>query len=173
LPQPSKPTNSADRKRLMYLSLAIFAFFSILIAEFYNIQILEGDKWSKEANKQHFFIVKEPFMRGRFISNSNIKKGHPEAPQSFVIDVQKYHLYTDPESIPIGRREAIAENLSIILNLQVQQQKLLRGQFDRKSRSRKLAMWLDKDARDNIMQWWLPYARTHKIPRNALFFVSD
>jgi len=34
-------------------------------------------------------------------------------------------------------------------------------------------MWLDRDTRDTITKWWFPYAKKHKIARNALFFVSD
>jgi len=163
----------SDRRRLVFLSLAIFIFSSLLIAQFYKIQIIEGDKWSKEADKQHYFIVKEPFMRGTFISNNTVKKGHPEAAQSFVIDVQKFHLYADPQSIPADHREKIAKTLGELIKLDHSKQPAFRSQFNHKSRSRKLAMWLDKEHHDNIMKWWLPYARAHKIPRNALFFVSD
>ncbi|MFQ5729555.1 MAG: hypothetical protein ACE5GN_04260, partial [Waddliaceae bacterium] len=35
----------------------------------------------------------------------------------------------------------------------------LRSQFDRKSRSRKLAMWLDSETRDSPLSWWQSYAR--------------
>jgi cell division protein FtsI (penicillin-binding protein 3) len=59
------------------------------------------------------------------------------------------------------------------LKLSDQEKISFREQFDRKSRDRKLAMWLDKEIKDLIMDWWLPYSRKHKIPRNALFFVSD
>ena len=171
--QKSKFTGFPDRKRLLCLSLSIFALFALLIAQFYDIQIIEGDKWSKEADKQHYFIVKEPFMRGIFISNTSLKKGHPEAPQSFVIDVQKFHLYADPKSIPEAHRDEVAKVFANILDLDAPAKKELRSQFDRKSRSRKLAMWLDGEKHDAVLKWWLPYASANKIPRNAIFFVSD
>lgn len=171
--QKNQPTNQAERKRLLYLSLFIFTLFSLLIIQFYTIQIIEGDKWSGVADRQHYFIVNEPFMRGTFISNTSIKKGHPEVPQSFVIDVQKFHLYADPVSINPDFREEVAENLSSILNLDEEGKKELAANFNRKSRSRKLAMWLDKETYDAIFSWWTPFARANKIPRNALFFVSD
>ncbi len=171
--QNKTPTNSLDRKRLLCLSLSIFALYALLITQFYDIQIIEGDKWSKEADKQHYFIVKEPFMRGIFISNTSIKKGHPEAPQSFVIDVQKFHLYADPKSIPEAHREAVAKVLANILDLDAAEKQALRSQFDRKSRSRKLAMWLDGERHAAILKWWGPFAGANKIPRNALFFVAD
>lgn len=167
------PPNFSDRKRLLYLSLGIFALFAVLIGQFYKIQMIEGDRWSKEADKQHYFIVKEPFLRGTFISNTAVKKGHIESPQSFVIDVQKFHLYADPLSIPPAHRSAVTRHIAAVLDLKAPEQTILRRQLQRKSRSRKLAAWLDRESRDAITQWWLPYARRNKIPRNAIFFVND
>lgn len=169
----SDPPNFKDGKRLLCLSLCIFALFAVLIAQFYHIQIVDGDRWSKEADRQHYFIVKEPFLRGTFISNTSIKKGHNEVPQSFAIDVQKFHLYADPTAIPSEHLLVVGRRLSALLDLKSQEQLLLKRQLQKKSHSRKLAMWLDRESRDAITQWWLPYARKNKIPRNALFFVND
>jgi cell division protein FtsI (penicillin-binding protein 3) len=166
-------TCSSDRKRLLFLSLFVIMLFAVLIVQFYHIQIIEGEKWSKTAEKQHYFLVKEPFMRGRFISNTAIKKGHPETAQSFVIDVQKFHLYADPLSIPAEHREAVAGQIASTLHLDDEEKKELSLNLDRKSRSRKLAMWLDKESHDELLNWWHPFAKANKIPRNALFFASD
>lgn len=165
--------SSSDQKRLVGLAMGIFLLFSLLIAQFYRIQINEGEKWTHEARKQHFFVVKEPFLRGTFFSNTSIKKGHPELSQSFVVDVQKFHLYIDPEAIPKTHRKPIAAGLLKKLDLSTSEKIVFQKQFLRKSRSRKLAMWLDLDTRDAIMEWWLPYAKQHKIARNAIFFVND
>lgn len=162
-----------DRKRLLILSLVIFALFSILIAQFYTIQIIDGDKWKEIATKQHYFIVRDPFKRGQFISNTEIKKGHPEDSRSFVFDVQKFHLYADPKSIPEAFKESIGSHLAEILNLHGEDKNTLQHSLQRKSRSRKLSMWLDKDTYEAILEWWNPYSRKNKIPRNALFFVTD
>jgi cell division protein FtsI (penicillin-binding protein 3) len=143
-------THFKDRKRLLCISLAIFACFALLVAQFYKIQILEGDKWTKMGDRQHYFIVKEPFMRGTFISNTAIKKGHPEVPQSFVIDVKKFHLFSDSSSIPPQHRDAIAHALADILGIDPAQEQKLKSHLSRKSRSRKLAMWLDKHVHDAI-----------------------
>lgn len=168
-----KMTENKDRTRMLWLAIGIFVLFSLLIAQFYKIQIVEGEKWTKEAKKQHFFIVKEPFLRGTFFSNTWIKKGHPEKPQRFVVDVEKFHLYVDPLSIPFECRNEIADYLMSLLDLSLDEKSLFREQFDKQSRSRKLAMWLDHEMNATVMHWWLPYAREHGIPRNALFFVSD
>lgn len=162
-----------DQKRLAGIGVFIMALFSLLIAQFYRIQIVEGERWSKEADRQHFFMVREPFHRGRLISNTSLTRSHPETPQSFVIDVQKFHLHVDPESLPQKARDPIANHLMAILDLNVEEKKNFRKQFDWKSRNRKLAMWLDVESRDAIMEWWTPFAKKNHLPRNALFFVND
>jgi len=162
-----------SRKRLTIIALFIFALFSLLIAKFYKIQIIEGLKWTKKANNQHYFVINEPFTRGRFFSNTSLSRHHPEKPQSFVIDVKKFHLHIDPDSIPLNQRDAIATHLIANLKLTVDEEMECRHQFDYKSRDRKIAMWLDKETKDSIMDWWIPFAKKRSIPRNALFFLSD
>jgi len=115
--KPGKPLKSKDRKLLVALGLFLFALFSLLIAQFYRIQIIEGDKWIKEANRQHILVVNEPFKRGTFYSNTSIKKGNPETPQKFTSDIQKFHLYIDPESIPVKHRAPMAKFLLNVLDL--------------------------------------------------------
>ncbi|MCB1111297.1 MAG: penicillin-binding protein 2 [Chlamydiia bacterium] len=168
-----RPVGQRDRKRLLYLGIFIVALFSLLIAQFYNIQIVEGDKWVAQARKQHFFSVTEPFMRGTFFSNTSIKRAHPESPQRFVVDIQKFHLHADPQSIPEQYRNEIADALMNKLTLTASEQLNFRSHFDRKSRNRKLAMWLDHEKQEELLKWWRPYARARKIPNNALFFVKD
>lgn len=169
----NSPVTSKERRRLLWIALFIFILFSLLIAQFYNIQILEGEKWAAQAQKQHFFIIKEPFIRGTFYSNPYVRQGHPPHPQRFVTDVPKFHLYADPESIPAYLKEDVTEQLVARLALSISERLQLRQQLDKPSRSRKLAMWLDKETHQNLSQWWQAFARQHKIPRNALFFVKD
>ena len=94
------PNNTKEKRRQIWIVLGIVFLFSMLVAQFYVIQIIEGKKWSIQAQKQHFFLIKEPFIRGAFYSNSFIKQGHPAEPQRLVIDVPKFHLFADCESIP-------------------------------------------------------------------------
>ncbi len=167
------PIINQERRRLLWLASFIFVLFSLLIAQFYRIQILEGKKWALQAQKQHFFIIKEPFIRGTFYANPYIRKGHPAEPQRFVMDVPKFHLYADPESIPSPLKDEIANQLLMRLSLNISERLNLRQQLDKRSRSRRLAMWLDKENHRHINQWWQIYARQNKIPRNALFFIKD
>jgi len=166
-------TTNFDRKRVLTIALILFGLFTLLIAQFYKIQVIEGDKWLKQADRQHFFIVKEPFKRGTFFANNTVKKGHPEALQPFVVDLPKFHLYLDPEAIPPELRDAVANRLTTIIGLTSGERGTFRKQFDYKSRSRKLAMWLDRSTRNDIQSWWQTYARQNKLPPNALFFVGD
>lgn len=167
------PVTTQEKYRLLWIALLIFILFSLLIAQFYRIQILEGKKWALQAQKQHFFVVKEPFIRGTFYSNPYIRQGHPPEPQRFVVDVPKFHLYADPDSIPQQFKDEVADQVLARLSLIGVEHLQLRYQLEKKSRSRKLAMWLDKETYRGLNQWWQAYARQYKIPRNALFFVKD
>lgn len=171
--ETKRPTMTAKRKRpLILLACLLFFAFALLILQFYKIQILEGDKWQKKARAQHEIIVKEPCKRGAFFSNTSVKEGHPEKKVPFVVDLQRFHLYADPESIPQEYRQEIAVTVYQTLLPQDPFPHFAEN-FEKKSRSRKLAMWLSQDAKDDLLAWWAPYARTRKIPSNALFFVSD
>lgn len=170
--RPAGPKPEA-RKRLVWVTLCVFALFSLLIVQFFRIQIIEGDKWTRKAKSQHQLVVTEPFKRGLFYSNTALKSRHPEMSQAFVIDVPKFHLYADPNSIPVRCRLEIAQKITSLLDFKEPERGKLRQQLERKSRSRKLAAWLDKEQCDLLNQWWFGYARAKKIPRNALFFVQD
>lgn len=160
-----------DRKRLLILALGIFSFFSILIAQFYRIQIIQGEKWAAQAKKQHFFTVTEPFMRGSFYANTTLQPGHPETLKPLVVDIQKYHLFIDPESIPENKKEEVAKRIvSLIPSASYED---IRAHFDVKTRSRRLLMWLDRVQMEAVQSWWLAFSRQNRIARNALFFVSD
>lgn len=171
--QQKNPITTKHRKRLVFVALGIFSLFSLLVFQFFKIQIVNGDKWSRVAEMQHFFTVREPFMRGTFWSNTSIKRGHPDKPYRFVLDIEKFHLFIDPVSIPKNHRDPIASYLIDQLEISQQEKQIFRSHFDRNSRSRKLAMWLDRETRDSILSWWQSYARRHRIVRNALYFVAD
>ncbi|MBS0626326.1 MAG: penicillin-binding protein 2 [Verrucomicrobia bacterium] len=170
---PSPPVGSADRKRLLFVAVFLFVLFGLLIVRFYQIQIVEGEKWKQIAMSQHETIVTEPFMRGSFFSNTSIKKGHPEAEQPFVIDVMKFHLFIDPDSIPVEARSQMAAELFDLLKIPTSERNELRAEFDRKSRSRKLASWMEREEKEKILSWWNEFAKQRKIARNALYFLSD
>jgi len=155
------------------MMLTLVILFGLLIIKFYHIQIIENEKWTKAANRQHYFTIKEPFLRGVFYSNNTLKKGHLEPPQPFVVDIEKFHLFVDPESLPEANKETISRTLIAMLEIGTDERINFNKQFFRKSRSRKLAMWLSKETIDTLMQWWIPYAKKHKIPRNALYVTND
>ncbi len=167
------PVTLDEKRRALCIATFIFVLFSLLIAQFFNIQILEGDKWLEIAERQHYFIVKEPFKRGTFYASSQYKQGHPAEQQRFVVDIPKFHLYADPKSFPDELKDEVSENILARLGMSLDERIDLRKQFDKKSRSRKLAMWLDEEMYAGLNEWWQKFARKNKIPRNALFFVKD
>lgn len=160
-------------KRIVLVALGVFLLLSFLIIQFFKIQIIDRDKWSEIANKQHFFIIEEPFLRGGFWSNTELRKKHPEKPQRFVLEIQKFHLYADPNSIPVQNREKIADYLTEVLDLDAFGRSHLMKQLQKDSRSRKLALWLEQDVKDKIQNWWLDFSKHFKIPRNALYFIPQ
>ena len=163
-----------DRKRMVVMAISTFVLFFLLISQFFNIQILQEEKWSKRAEGQHYFTVHEPFRRGRFFSNVSVKEGHPEKEQQLVTDIQKFHLYCDPYSIPESNQDEVVQALIRLVGVEEEDREKLREQFGfRKSRSRKLATWLNREERDRVREWWLPYAKKQRLARNALFFVSE
>lgn len=160
------------RFRLAALQFFLIFLFSLLVARFYIIQVDEFDKWKKIARRQHYFLIQEPAMRGTFFSSS-LRKNHPEAEKQLVVEIEKFHLHIDPQSIPEKFKKKIEAQLITILGLPSSQKKFFSQQFYKKSRNRKLAMWLEKNQQEEVLNWWRPFARTNKIPHNALFFVPD
>jgi cell division protein FtsI (penicillin-binding protein 3) len=168
------PVNFSDRLRLVCLQLLLVFLFSLLLARFYYIQVDEGDKWRKIAMRQHYFVIKEPAPRGTFYSNPLSRKAHPEEPQKLVFDIEKFHLHIDPKSLPEAVKPEMIEKLQKLLALDSSgANETFAAHFYRNSRNRKLAMWLEKDQQDSILQWWRIFAKKYKIAHNALFFVPD
>ncbi|MBS0629720.1 MAG: penicillin-binding protein 2 [Verrucomicrobia bacterium] len=168
----NKSTFSIE-KRLLGVALFLLFLFTLLVIQFFRIQIVQHEKWDAHAHGQHTTVVKESFKRGVFYSNTSVKTGHPSPPQPLVIDVPKFHLFIDPKSIPEKYREEIAAHFQSFLKLNAEEQKKMRDQFEKPSHSRKVAMWLSGELKEGIESWWRPYAKKGKIPRNAIFFVKD
>jgi cell division protein FtsI (penicillin-binding protein 3) len=162
-----------EAQRLLLVAVFLFLLFCCLIVRFYQIQIVDGEKWKKIAGAQHETILTEPFMRGSFYANTSVKQGHPEEPQPLVIDVMKFHLYIDPDSIPDRAKEAMALQLGALLRLDPKETDCMCAKFARKSRSSKLAAWLESEEKEKILQWWNVFAKQERIVRNALYFLSD
>lgn len=158
-------------KRLRFVTVAIFVFslFTILIVQFYKIQIFEHEKWVQLAKLQHQTVVKEPFKRGVFFSNTSLKAGHIEEKQPFVIDVLAYHLHIDPFLIPESVKEEMSEKIAELLQLP----KEISAHFYKKSRYRRIASMLSPKEKDRVEGFWSEYAKKKHIPRNALYFVKD
>ncbi len=165
--------NSYDRFRLAWLQFFLIFAFSLLLARFYTIQVDENEKWLKIASRQHYFTIQEPAPRGIFYSNPMLRKQHPGKPQPLVVDIEKFHLHIDPQSLSPQIKQEMSNQLTQLLNLPKAQKSYIADQFYKKSRNRKLLMWLDKEQQELISSWWRPFAKKNKIPHNALFFVTD
>ncbi|MBU6446965.1 MAG: penicillin-binding protein 2, partial [Verrucomicrobia bacterium] len=155
--------------RLCLIALFLSILFCLLGVRFYWIQIVEGDKWAAFALAQHQHVVTEPCMRGTFYSNTSIKKGHPGEKQPFVVDVLKFHLFIDPDSIPELVKPKMASELLAFLPDSTKGAQ----EFYKKSRSRKIASWLEREKKEEIEAWWHTFSRREKIVRNAIYFTSE
>lgn len=153
--------------------LFVFILFSLLIVQFFRIQIVEGKKWSRIAKAQHELIVVEPARRGLFYSNTTLQTAHPELPAAFVIDVPKFHLFVDPVRIPTEHHAEVMSHIHHLLRLKSEEIDRLRKQFAKKNHARKLCTWLSREEREKVSGWWDRFAASKKIPKNALYFIQD
>src|SRR6185369_4841028 len=90
-----------------------------------------------------------------------------------VVDVPKFHLFVDPDSVPAALKDPTAAGLAHCLELSGLDALAVRQEVQRKSRSRKVATWLSRETRDRVETWWREFGRQNKLPRNAIYFVSD
>lgn len=165
--------SAANLKRLIGVAFFILLLFCLLIGQFFKVQILEFEKWTKKAAAQHQLGVKIPFKRGLFYSNTAVKQGHPDELQPLVVDVPKFHLYIDPMTIPNQYKVTLFRHLAAVLKPTWQEQEKMKRQFLKKKRAVKIAKWLDPQLKEELQKWWLPLAKKEKIARNALYFVED
>ena len=162
-----------DQRRLCVVAIIVFSLFSFLIIQFYKLQVVEGKKWEKKANLQHITYVKQPCKRGIFFTNNSLKKNSIED-KPVVVDIPKFHLFADPDSIPLEYKDEVIEVISKTYSITEDEGKeKLKKHIYKKSRSRKLLTWLSKENKELLVKWWKPFAKKHKIASNALFFVQD
>ena len=143
-----------SKLRVTILAITLCVLFSLLIVQYYKIQVIEHSKWRTLADKQHFFLVKEPFKRGRFFSNTALHNKQADLEVPFVYDIQKFHLYIDPLSIAEPYHAPIVAKVYEIVKPRKSEKKKIAEQFQKKSRSRRLAMWLSQEQHSALLTWW-------------------
>jgi cell division protein FtsI (penicillin-binding protein 3) len=165
------PYHRSYRFRLIAIAFGFALLFGLLVLRFYQIQIVEHDQWNRIALKQHACIIEEPARRGSILSNTSLAPGHPLDKQPFVFDVQVFHLFVDPAAIEPHLQQALIASLSQILqrpSREAEWQLCL----SKKSRNRRLEGWLEAQDKDRIEAWWIPFAKQHRLPLNALYCRS-
>ncbi|HEU64768.1 MAG TPA: penicillin-binding protein 2 [Chlamydiae bacterium] len=169
----SNKIDGSDKKRLVIVACFLFVLFCSIVVRFFHLQITEGDKWLKIASAQHQIDVTEYFQRGGFYSNTDVKKDNIKEKVPFVVEVSKFHLFIDPHSIDEKYKLAIAKKLFEFFEFSVNEKEKIFCDFFKKSRSRKIISWIDREKKEEILKWWQTFSRENKIVRNAIFFVSD
>lgn len=150
--------------RSLFVGFFLVFLFSLVLINYYKIQVIEHDKWMKIADKQHQLVVKEPFHRGKIYC----KSGSDKNGKCVVMDVLTYHLYIDPMSIKKPAKEEMISHLTPILNKEE-----INSHFYKRSRWRKVAGFISMKQKDEIETWWKGFYRKYKLPSNALTFVKD
>lgn len=156
-------------KKVLVLTFFCFFLFSCLIMQLFRIQVVQGATWEKKARGQQETIVDIPFRRGAFFASSLFKGGGEKEP--IVFDVTFYHLYIDPFLIPEEKKEKMAKE--IFSFLEVKDQDNFFSQFEKKSRSRRIALWLKQEKKEEISHWWKSFSSQECLAKNALYFVTD
>jgi len=164
---------SKNFHRLLFLDLSLLLLFCFIVIQFFKIQILEEDRWVRQAKMQHHFFLVEPFKRGRFFSNPELKRGHPTKAVALAFDMKHYRLHVDPIAIPTHLRGEIVDGVGEILHLNEGEKREMHKHFDKRCRSRRIHSGLSEVDKKLLEEWWNPYARQKKIPRNALFPLED
>lgn len=155
--------------RFFLVATGIFFLFGLLLIRFFQLQILEGDEWFQRAERQHFFLVKEPFRRGTFYAYKSVVK----EPYRLAFDVTKFHLFADPKAIPEEWKGVVVEGIASCMVLSPQEKAQLHQSLASKTRSKKLRTWLSLEEKETLIHWWRPFAKRSKIASNGLFFVKD
>ncbi len=140
------------KTRLGILAGGTFLLFAALLFQFYCVQIIQHEKWRKLAHRQHEGVVKESFRRGTIWGGSF----------KLAYDLPMFHLHIDPSAIPLEEKELIADELQ---HFAIDASEALH----KKSRNRRIAMWLSRQEADQILAWW----KETPNPKNALFLVKD
>lgn len=161
------------RRRLVLVAIVMIAFLAVLIFQFYSLQIIQGSKWELLAKKQHVAIVTEPFKRGNIYLTHIDKATNQELFVPVALDIQKFHLYVNPKTIPENIKETVSQDLFKELGLDPTLWPRFSMQFYKPSQSRRLFMWLNVEQKEKLLRWWVPYAKQHRLAKNAVYFISD
>ena len=163
--------NYKDLQRLCALICFLIVLFGALFMRFYYLQVIQKDHWRSRANRQHHTVIDEPYERGQFFSNVDIGPKSTD-PEPLVVNIPMYHLFIDPRSINVAIKEEMIEALKPKVEGKTRSI-AFEEQFYKDSRSRKVAVWLSASDKKAIESWWWPFAKKHKIPRNAIYFIRD
>jgi cell division protein FtsI (penicillin-binding protein 3) len=154
--------------RIWMAAGTILFAFGVVLLQFYRLQILQHEDWAARARRQHEILIAEHAPRGRFFANTAVLAAHSLEPVPLVHDVSKYHLWIDPSAIPEAVRSSFVDGLNRFLRSDT-----LQSDVQKKTRNRRIAMWLDSDAKCLIESWWKQFAAQRHLPRNALYFSED
>ena len=86
------------------------------------------------------------------ILNNAVISGQSENDQPLVCDVLLYHLHLDCNAVPKPLKAPMAKELMTLLSFSKPEAQKLLANFYKKSRSRRLALWLDQNQKEKTIQ---------------------
>ena len=158
------------RFRFLLVAMALLFAFAILMGKFFYVQVIQHDKWTKIAKRQHFYATKIPFERGRFYTSEFLFGSKVGEPYCLAFDRKVYGVHADCRAIPKRLHQDIRKLLVSSLGLNEDQGSKVIAELQRNSRNRRLIADLSINQKKGLADLLKVFLKTHKLPSNALFF---
>lgn len=140
--------------------------------QFFQLQIIDHELWSKRGRRQHEKLVEHPYQRGRFYSNNELLEHHRQDKTAFVFDVPKFDLYLDPIALKKCNHDQLSAGISELLENKVSQKKIL-DELLKPYRSRKILTHLSMQEKQRVELFFEAFAKKYKLASNALYFIMQ
>lgn len=152
-----RKSDRAVRARSVFLMVAIFACFCLLIGNFFYIQVFQNEMWKKRAVSQQLADIEVPASRGQ-IYDANMAV--------LALTREVYTVIMDPSNIKdAATRDMIVEEVSA--RLDVDKEKLREQASDSSSQYKVVKTKLNKADGDAFKAW----AKEQKL--TTVFYLVD
>lgn len=168
--RPSLSTDVLTRVGLVLLGLLFL--FSIVLARFFIVQVVQGKAWQEKADKQHLLKIREPFYRGRFLLHDPLLNYVEKSPFILSCDIASFSAYLDTKAVKESIRAQILSYLRKQAFIDDTQCKKLSLSLKKVSRARRLLNNLSLKQKNELQRFWNQLAKANQIEKNALFFIQ-
>jgi cell division protein FtsI (penicillin-binding protein 3) len=149
------------------LSLLLILAFSVVLAQFYKLQILQHEYWLKKAAAQQQMRIDLGAKRGAIYGS--IASADQNNDVCLAQDVPTFHLYVDASSIPLVFKRPLAQLLAPLVDLPLDD---ILTELNKVSRFRKIKWYVDLEQKLAIDKAFKKFIKKKPIAKNALFFLA-